>query len=80
MTSELFEEWVRTLDRMFYDKVRNIALLVDYCPNDCDNFKSDQSEALISSPRQVLCTPTDGPRSYQKSQGPIPPTSCKNVY
>ena len=32
MTSELFEEWVRKLDRMFRDKARNIVLIIDNCP------------------------------------------------
>ena len=32
MTSELFEEWVWKHDCMFYDKARNIALLLDNCP------------------------------------------------
>ena len=31
MTSEVFQEWIQKLDRMLFDKARNIVVLVDNC-------------------------------------------------
>ena len=60
MTSELFEEWVQKLDRMFCDKARNIALLEDNCPNHRDISNLTNLKLLFLPPnRYSVLQPTD---------------------
>ena len=53
MNSEIFEEWVRKLDRKFRADDRNIALIIDNCP----------AHPSISNLTNVHSS-TDGPRCH----------------
>ena len=59
MDSEIFEEWVRKLDRKFPADDQKIALIIDNL-----NLKLDQRSNCIFAPKYDVHSSTDGPRCH----------------
>ena len=56
MTSDLFEEWVRELDRKFQREYRKIALKVDNCPAHSDINDLKATELVFVPPNTTSNT------------------------
>lgn len=57
MTSEIFEEWVRNLDKKMKNKGRNILLIIDNCtahPREITNLEAVKMEFLPPNVTSVL--------------------------
>ena len=64
MNSEIFEEWVRKLDRKFRADDRKIALIIDNCPAHPSISNLTKRSNHIFAPKHNVHSSNDGPRCH----------------